>query len=365
MENIAPAMPASPLAKAPGLWRGAELERSEDWIFRFPPESLREIEDALRAVQARKLAPPNFGKADFPLPNFSPVLAGMLEELERGRGFFLMRGFPADRFTEAEGEIIFWGLGQHLGIPLSQNADGHLLGHVRNLGLDLSQTNVRAYQTTAELIFHNDQSDVIMLMCLKTARSGGLSRLVSVTAVQNEIQRRRPDLLAELYRPYCIDRRGERGREDEDDLPFYAMPVLSYHEGLVSARYIRGYIESAQRFSEVPRLTTRQREALDLFDAIANEPGMALSFQMEPGDFQLVNNYCVLHARTNFEDYPEPERRRHLLRLWLATPNSRDLPPVFEKRFGSCKGGTVRGGIPPAKKAATGDRVEKFDLQRA
>ena len=365
METPAPAMPASPLERAPGLWRGTELERSRSWIFRFPPQSLLEIEEALRAVQGRGLVPPHIGKADFPLPTFSRVLAEMLEELERGRGFFLMRGFPAERFTEAESELIFWGLGQHLGAPLSQNADGHLLGHVRNLGLNLSQTNVRAYQTTAELIFHNDQSDVIMLMCLKPARSGGLSRLVSVTAVQNEIQRRRPDLLPELYEPFYIDRRGERGREDEDDLPFYAMPVLSYHLGLVSARYIRGYIESAQRFAEVPRLTSRQREALDLFDAIANEPGMALSFQMEPGDFQLVNNYCVLHARTNFEDDPEPERRRHLLRLWLATPNSRDLPPVFEKRFGSCKGGAVRGGIPPAKKSAGGDRVEKFDLQRA
>jgi hypothetical protein len=365
MENLAPPMPPSPLDQGPGLWRGADLERSQEWIFRFPPQSLREIGEALRTVQARKLAPPHFTKTDFPLPTLSRVLASMLEELERGRGFFLMRGFPAGRFSDEEAEVIFWGLGQHLGVPLSQNADGHLLGHVRNLGLDLSQTNVRAYQTTAELIFHNDQSDVIMLMCLKTARSGGLSRLVSVSAVQNEIQRRHPDLLQELYRPYYIDRRGERGREDEDDLPFYAMPVLSYHRGLVSARYIRGYIESAQRFPEVPRLTPSQKEALDLFDAIANEPGMALSFQMEPGDFQLVNNYCVLHARTNFEDYAEPDRRRHLLRLWLATPNSRELPPVFEKRFGSCKGGAVRGGIPPAKKPAGGDRVEKFDLHRA
>ena len=366
MSDTKPLMPSAPLTSSPGLWHGRDLQNKEDWIFRFPMSAIEEIRSALRSVQAKGLNPPNFGKADFPLPKFSVVLQEMLEELEHGRGFFLMRGFPAAEFTEAESEIIFWGLGQHLGIPLSQNAEGHLLGHVRNLGLDINKTNVRAYQTTSELIFHNDQSDVIMLMCLKTAKSGGMSRLVSVTAIQNEFQRRRPDLLEELYRPFYIDRRGERGREDEGDEPYYALPVLSYHKGLVSARYIRGYIESAQRFPEVPRLTSRQVEALDLFDAISNEPGMALSFQMEPGDFQLANNYCVLHARTNFEDWPELADRRHLLRLWVAAPNSRELPPCFEPRFGTCEGGKKRGGIPPKQEAGVPvkDKVQDFKLEK-
>lgn len=364
MPATPPLMPTAPIERAPGLWRGADLQDSTDWIFRFPQDALAEIDRALRGVQARKLVPPAFGKADFPLPEFSRVLAGMLEELETGRGFFLMRGFPIERYSTDEAEIIFWGLGQHLGTALSQNADGHLIGHVRNIDLDINKTNVRAYQTTAELIFHNDQSDLLMLLCLKEAKAGGQSRLVSVTAIQNEIQRRRPDLLPELYGPFYIDRRGERGRDDEGDAPHYAMPVLSYHKGLVSARYIRGYIQSAQRFADVPRLTEKQIAALDLFDAIANEPGMALSFRMEPGDFQLANNYCVLHARTNFEDHPELERRRHLLRLWLSAPNSRELPPAFEKRYGTCKGGAVRGGIPPSKVAPPADKVEEFQLSR-
>ena len=366
MPDAKPPMPPSPLAANPGLWRGRDLQEREDWIFRFPHQAIEEIRSALGAIQSKSLKAPNFGKCDFPLPEFSTVLEGMLKELEHGRGFFLMRGFPAAEFTEDEAEIIFWGLGQHLGIPLSQNADGHLLGHVRNLGLDINKTNVRAYQTTAELIFHNDQSDVIMLMCLKAAKSGGQSRLASVAAIQNEIQRRRPDLLEELYKPFYIDRRGERGREDEGDDPYYAIPVLSYHKGLVTARYIRGYIESAQRFPDVPRLTARQIEALDLFDAIANEPGMALSFQMEPGDFQLANNFCVLHSRANFEDWPEVENRRHLLRLWIAAPNSRELPPCFEARFGTCEGGRKRGGIPPRNEAgaAAKDRVQDFKLEK-
>ncbi len=366
MQEAKPSMPPSPLSQNPGLWRGRDLQDREDWIFRFPPEALAEMRSALATVKTKGLKAPDFGKADFPLPEFSAVLTNMLEELEHGRGFFLMRGFPASEFSTEECEIIFWGLGQHLGIPLSQNAEGHELGHVRNLGLDINQTNVRAYQTTAELIFHNDQSDVIMLMCLKTAKSGGVSRLVSVAGIQNEIQRRRPDLLEELYKPFYIDRRGERGREDEGDEPYYPMPVLSFHKGLVSARYIRGYIESAQRFPEVPRLSAKQVEALDLFDAVANEPGMALSFQMEPGDLQLANNFCVLHARTNFEDWPDLKDRRHLLRLWVAAPNSRELPPCFATRFGTCEGGKKRGGIPARHEAgaAVKDKVQEFRLEK-
>lgn len=363
MTQSCPAMPASPLTEGPGLWRGGDLSRKGNWTSAFPAEMLGEIESALKAVEQRGLGAPNFTKEQFPLPGFSLVLRRILEELENGRGFVVMRGFPVERFSDAQAEIIFWGIGQHLGIPLSQNSAGHLLGHVRNLGLDIRKTDVRAYQTTAELIFHNDQSDVIALMCLKAAQSGGLSRIVSVTEIQNEMQRRRPDLLEELYKPFYIDRRGELGREDEGNDPYYAMPVLSYHKGLVTARYIRGYIQSAQRFPEVPRLTGRQIEAMDLFDAIANEDGMALAFHMEPGDIQFLNNYCVLHARTNFVDWDEIERRRHLLRIWVATANSRELPACFEKRFGSCAPGVARGGIPPRRGGA--DRpVEEFQLDR-
>ena len=193
METVAKLpVPAAPIAKAPGLWRGQDLQKRTDWIFRFPDELLAEIEAALRGVQARKIAPPDFRKEDFPLPKFSAVLAQMLDELENGRGFFLMRGFPIERFTTTEAQSIFWGIGLHLGTAVSQNAAGHLIGHVRNMGLDVKNANVRAYQTTAELFFHNDMCDVLLLLMLKKAKAGGVNQIVSVTGIQNEIQRRRP-----------------------------------------------------------------------------------------------------------------------------------------------------------------------------
>lgn len=340
-------MPPGPVLN-PGLWRGDELAASGAYVRRLDDAVIAGLDRALRAAKDRGHAAPNFAEEDFSIPGLARLIADILDELETGRGFVVLRGFPAADYDEVDTQTIFWGLGQHLGIPNSQNADGHLLGHVRDLGLDVNDTKVRNYQTTAELRLHNDLCDVLGLMCLRPARSGGRSRLASVPAIVNSMLTERPDLLRELYRPMCIDRRGEPGRPDEDDLPYYAMPVFSFHAGLISARFPpRAYYESAQRFDGVPPLTAAQVEALDLLEETARRPENSFAYDLEPGDIQFVNNYCVFHARTEFEDHAEPGRKRHMLRLWLSTPNSRPLPPWFEKRFGSVAPGAPRGGIYP------------------
>jgi len=362
MTRFKPEMPSGPVEN-PGLWVGDDLKNPDDYIIEISSTMVDELKDAFLKAKKAGLKVPEFTRADFPLRNSDAELAKIRDELETGKGFVLYRGFPLQDYSDEDAEIIFWGLSAHLGTAVSQNSYGHILGHVKNLELNINRTNVRGYQTTVQLAYHNDQSDVIGLMCIRPAKSGGQSSLVSAIAVHNEIMRERPDLLEELYQPFYIDRRGELGREDEGDDPYYAMPVFSYHKGLVSTRYIRGYIMSGQRFSDVPRLTDKQIEALDLFDSIAERDGMALDFYMEPGDMQLANNYCVLHSRTSFEDYTEIEKRRHLLRVWLCMPNSRELPPSFEKRFGSCKSGAIRGFIPARRKAEDAP-AEDFQLAR-
>lgn len=222
-----------------------------------------------------------------------------------------------------------------------QNAAGHLLGHVRDLGLSSDDPNTRIYQTRERQTHHTDSCDVVGLLCLRAAKAGGLSSLVSSTTIFNEIRRRRPDLLRVLLDPIETDRRGE---VPEGSKPYFTIPVFNSHEGMFSAIYQRQYIESARRFEGVAPLSKLQIEALDLLDQLANDSHLNLMMELEPGDIQLVHNHTILHDRTAFEDYREPERKRHLLRLWMAPLNARSLPEVYAERFGSLTPGD-RGGV--------------------
>ena len=259
----------------------------------------------------------------------------------RARGFALLRGLPMERYALEDAATIYWGLGAWFGRPRSQNAQGHLLGHVRDVGADLADPGVRTYQTTQRQFYHTDSVDLVALLCVRKAKSGGLSSLVSSVTAYNEMRARRLDLLPVMFEPFHVDRRGE---VPPGMAPWFALPIFNWYAGALTTIYVRRYIESAQRFPEVPRLTARQREALDVFDAICEDPRLHLQMAFEPGDIQLVHNHQILHDRTAFEDWPEPSRKRHLLRLWLCPPDGRPLPPAFAARYGSVTIGD-RGGI--------------------
>ena len=314
----------------------------DEWLMPLAPADVREIEQAVKSLIAGDADIAAISAADFPLPSLAPKLkVRVRDEVLNGRGFLLLRGLPIERWSVREAATAYFGLGAHIGSARSQNAKGHVLGHVQDLGLDAQDPNVRIYQTNARQTFHTDSCDIVALLCLKTARSGGLSALVSSTTIFNEMRRRRPDLLALLLEPIATDRRGEvpPGRK-----PFFEIPVFNWHAGQLSAIYQRQYIESAQRFADAPRLTPAHREALDLFDALADDPSLNMTMEFKPGDVQFVHNHTILHDRTAFVDWPEPERKRHLLRLWLAASDARELPPVYAQRYGSVTIGD-RGGV--------------------
>jgi hypothetical protein len=215
-----------------------------------------------------------------------------------------------------------------------------MLGHVRDLGMSSSDPKVRIYQTNERQGYHTDSCDLVGLLCLKTAKAGGFSSLVSSVTLYNEMRRHRPDLLRCLFEPIETDRRGE---VPEGQKPYFEIPVFNWYAGLLSAVYQRKYIDSARRFVGTP-LTAQQQESLDLFDALCEDPRLCMSMEFLPGDVQLVHNHTLLHDRTAFEDWPEPDRKRHLLRLWLAPPEARPLPPVFAQRYGLITPGD-RGGV--------------------
>jgi hypothetical protein len=323
-------------------WYGPEMAARADWLVTLAAEDIAEIEAATEAFAARSDDIASMTASDFPLPAFGPVLKSRVrEEVLNGRGFLLLRGLPVERWSMREAATAFFGLGAHLGSARSQNGKGHVLGHVRDLGLNPADPNVRIYQTSARQSYHTDSCDVVALICLRTARTGGLSALVSSTTIFNEMRRRRPDLLKLLLQPIATDRRGEVA---DGQKPYFEIPVFNWHEGYLTAIYQRQYIDSAQRFADAPRLTAAHLEALDLFDGLANDPRLHMFMEFRPGDVQFVHNHTLLHDRTAFVDWPEPERRRHLLRLWLAAADARPLPKIFAERYGSVTVGD-RGGI--------------------
>ncbi len=318
------------------------MTKRTDWIHTLSASDVDEIVAAVRPLVAADKDIARINKADFPLPTLGPKLAGICDEVINGRGFVLMRGLPVERWSMREAATAYFGIGCHFGNARSQNAKGHVLGHVRDLGRNaVSDPTARIYQTRERQTYHTDSCDIVGLLCLKTAKSGGASALVSSMTIYNEMLRRRPDLLALLFEPLHTDRRGEVAAGQK---PWHDIPVFSWYEGYLSALYARRYIELARRFPEVPPLSPQQTEALDLFDALAEDPAINMQMTFRPGDMQWVHNHTMLHDRTGFEDWPEPERRRHLLRLWLAIPGARPLPPVYAQRFGSVEIGD-RGGI--------------------
>ncbi|MHA1563974.1 MAG: TauD/TfdA family dioxygenase [Alphaproteobacteria bacterium] len=323
-------------------WLGPDLaHHPERWTTTLSPDQVSELEHALSGAVSRGTIMADITKESFTLPLLGPVLADLQNELVHGRGFALVRGLDVDKYTEQEIAMLFFGLGSHLGNARSQNAAGDILGHVQDLGAKGSDTSVRIYQTSERQTFHTDSCDVVGLICLQAAKSGGASMLVSAVSLYNAFLEMRPDLLTCLFDPIATDRRGEIPVGMK---PYFEIPVFSWHQGYLSVMYQRQYIDSAQRFPDAMRLTPDHVEALDLFDTLANDPNMHLIMMLEPGDIQLVHNHNLLHDRMGFEDWPAPDRRRHLLRLWLSVPGDRPLPDCFAERFGSTKIGD-RGGI--------------------
>jgi hypothetical protein len=341
------------------VWSGAELAAAGDWIFTLDAAQCAEIGAALAGVRGRPLFA--FGRDDFPLPKTAPLLAAVLAELEGGRGCARLRGLPVENYSEDDLRQIFWGIGRHLGTAVYQNASGEIMGEVR----DETRRAVQTFEPTEEgrvasararsrasgpLRWHTDRCDVIALLCVRNAASGGVSKLASIPAIHNEILRLRPNLLELLCRDYWRMRPADEDGKDQQRA--FAMPVFGFEAGHITSQYSRTYVEQAQEIDTVPRLTKPQNEALDLLAEAAE--ALCLHAPFVPGDIQLLNNHLIYHGRTGYTDDEATRQDRLLLRLWLAVPNSRPLPAGFDVLWGDTAPGALRGGV---VQPATGLRV--------
>ncbi len=311
-------------------WYGRDMRQHTDWIHQLDESETTEIRRAVDAAIASGVDLVSMRAEDFPLPSFGARLAAIGDDIKHGRGLALLRGLDPSTMTLAQQACAFRGIGAHFGEAVSQNAKGHVLGHVANLGLDFSDPTTRGYQTPAELRYHTDAADIVGLMCIRGARAGGLSRVASSTTVWNEAVRCRPDLALELTRPYPFTRWGEVRPGQQ---PVFRIPLFHECEGRMIAVFIAGAIEKAQALPGVTPITAAQREALTLVQTLAERDDIRLDMEFRPGDMQFLLNHATLHSRTAYEDWPEAERRRHLLRLWLACEDGPALPEYMTTEF--------------------------------
>lgn len=294
-------------------WRGGQIADDPDWRLPLSNAHREEVLAALVVAQDANIALHDISPEVFPLPTLGVELKRLAGDVANGRGFALVQGVPVDGLTEEQCILVAVGISAHIGDLVPQGTERAPVMHVRDHGADSASSTTRSYQHNGRLGFHADPTDVVALLCLQPARSGGLSAIVSSVAVHNALVAAHPDLARLLYEPWWFDRRTGNGTDSFYQQPVYALGA----DGGLSVRYGPDYMRSAQRGTHVPPLTPERKEAMETLDRLNHDPRFLLTMELRPGDLQLLNNHVILHSRTAYEDHPEPERRRHLIRLWL------------------------------------------------
>jgi hypothetical protein len=314
-------------------WTADQLADESIWTERFDAGECEELDAALRHALAKSDDVLDIDRDDFPLLNLQARLLEIERELINGRGFVRIRGVDRERYSQTEMEIIYWGLGMHLGFPWPQNKYGHVLGDVTDQQKAANDPTARGNELGGmALPFHCDGSDLVGLLCLANGISGGLSAVANSVTIHNRLVEERPDLAGVLYEPFPYDFRGEQapGRQ-----PFYELPVFTEWKDRLFVRCIPPYIWMSQRHPDAPRLTAVQTEALQRVVELADDARHHVLMDFQPGDMQFINNFHVLHGRTAYEDDRGEHRVRHLKRLWLETTVLADRPPHFTRNVSS------------------------------
>ena len=306
----------------PSVWKGADIANDQSWTYTITDAERDGLAAMLAKFEASQLAFPEITRDDISIGPLAKTLDAITKDLEQGCGFALLRGLPLDDYNDEQINQVYFAIGLYMGEPVKQNPKGDLLGLVMNVG-DITKKDTRVYETNLYLPYHTDPSDVVGLLCIRKAKQGGMSSLVSAAAIYNAILEEQPELLGVYYRPFCYAHLGA------DNMS----PIFSFHEGKLSCRYLRQYIELGYEQMGIP-LSRIETEALDVFDNIMMRPDMRVDMMMEKGDIQFANNYAVLHSRTAFEDHEDHNLRRKKLRLWLKMPQARKLAGDFPGRNG-------------------------------
>ena len=330
--------------KTKPVWTAAELSADGSWLYELSSAEIEDFSAALRYARTRGKSMFALSRSDFPFGAAAQrALSAVTQGTQEGFGLKQLRGFPVSQYSDDDMRLLWWGIGLHLGVPRPQGKDSQFISDVANVFGEFRSGTGRGYHTKSTLDFHSDSCDVVGLLCLRAAKSGGTSLISSSVAAHNAMLGERPDLVEVLYAPFVFSRQGEQAPEEA---PYYESPVFSVRDGRFACRHLLSHIRGAQQnFPELARLTPIQLEALAYFDRTLGREDLCFHTYLQPGDMQFVNNYVVLHSRTEFEDFPEPARKRHLLRLWLALPTAQALATSWAAGYKDTEARSVRGGF--------------------
>lgn len=336
----------------PAVWTGPELEQKPEWHHLLTGEEQDELlhwtsqvdadPDPERMPHVNGRPVENLEPREVPLPLLGKRCVTIQHQLEQGAGAVRVRGLPLAGLSAGQVKTLLWILGIHLGTPVSQSAQGEKIFSVKDAGLGDKDPRARGPNTRRRLSFHTDRCDVIAFLCLQQARTGGDNEVISSMALYNDILHQRPDLIEVLTEPFYYQRHTV---DQGNDKPWCQQPVFSFCQGHFACCFLRVLIERAHQDPTLPDLSPRQKEALDFLESLAGQPERSIQFRQEPGDLLFLNNWVTLHRRQAFEDHSDPALRRHILRMWLAVPNSRPLDPLFRDNYGTVEAGAVRGGM--------------------
>jgi hypothetical protein len=327
----------------PAAWQGQQLFDTHQWPMRLTNADLDELTTAADNTATLPLAA--LSSDNFELPQLAPKLASLQTELEEGCGAILIKGCDIERFSASDAQRMFYGLTTHLGTAVSQSSAGDIVFNVRDEGYKTDDNKTRGPNTSKRLSFHTDRCDVIAFLCLQQAIAGGENQIVSSVAVYNQILSERPDLLQILTQPFYYKRHNvDAGNADA----YCQQPIFSFCDGWFASAFLRVLIDRAYADHNTPEMTALQKEALDFVEEVCERQTMHIEFRQEPGDILLLNNWITYHRRNAFQDHKNIARKRHLLRIWLAMPNSRPLDHAFLPNYGAVEAGALRGGMKPA-----------------
>ncbi len=326
----------------PKPWLAKDIRQSTKWIRPVTEQERAGLLEGLSAFLASGKPLEEASGADFPFENIKQLIQDIHDQLYKGFGLIVLKAFPIEGLDEESIKKLYWGFTNYLGVLRPQGKNSALMNHVKNAGGVYRAVGGRGYNTNSELDFHVDFADYVGLLCIQDAKSGGISKACSSRALFETLKQQRSELAQALETPLYYSRQDEHGA---DELPYYPTPVVAFEQGWFSCRYTRNHIRYAHRHEGAAAPSPTQEAAMDWIDQAAQSDEFTFDMRLVPGDLQILNNHVVLHSRTAYEDHDEPEKKRSLLRAWIATPNSQPLSPLMQQAFHDHRAGAVRGGI--------------------